>query len=126
MDDRDDQENPAITRQTRIPPALLEEAAADARTVEAFNRKLYFVTIDRIQREMRQVNVPLGQRMAWAEHLAKYGKVGAQAPAAQGGIAGSGSGFSVNIVLNQPAQTALPKVEIVEAQPASPQPASDE
>lgn len=111
-----DEQNPAVAAQTRIPPALLEEVGNDPRELERWVRKLYLVNMDKLQRLMKAQDIPISQRMAWLEHLAKYGGLG-QAKAAP---VAAGSGFSVQIVLNNQNQqppTAIPQVVEVTAAP---------
>ena len=109
MDDR----NPAVANQLAIPPAMFEEVEKDPRAIGAWARKLQLVHMHVMHNRLRDQSVPLSVRQQFLEYLAKVGGTdakAAQTPATQG------SGFSVNIVLNNPT-TPLPKVEIVEAAP---------
>ena len=108
-----DEQNPAVGKQVQIPPAFLEEVGQDPRALEAWCRKLYLVGVDKVHRAMRDPNIPLGQRMAWLDHLAKYGGLGQQR---QQATTGQGSGFSVQIVLNNPAESAKPAPAVIDVQ----------
>lgn len=116
-----DEQNPAVSRQVNIPPAFLEEVGNDPRALEAWCRKLHLVGADKIQRLMRDPAVPLSQRLAWMDHLAKYGGLG---QARNQPVAAPGSGFSVQIVVNNtgagssstPAPPAA-TVEVIENEP---------
>jgi hypothetical protein len=116
------EDNPAVSKQVSIPPAFLEEVGGDPRALEAWCRKLYLVGVDKMQRAMRDQTIPLSQRLSWLDHLAKYGGLG---QARNQPITAQGSGFSVQIVLNNqtpsPTPTTtqpLPTVEIIENEPA--------
>lgn len=91
-----DEQNPAVVKQVNIPPAVLEEVGNDPRALETWCRKMYLVGADKVHRAMRDPTVPLSQRMLWLDHLAKYGGLGQ----ARNQQVQPGSGFSVNIVLN--------------------------
>ncbi len=118
-----DDENPAVTAKTRIPPALLDEAGKDPKVIEEMARKIYFVNLDRIQRQISAQgdNVPLRTRLDYMEHVAKIGQLGEKKAAASAAGAGA-PGFSISIVLPQTSTAAnsLPKVEVIEAADTKP------
>jgi hypothetical protein len=105
-----EEQNPAVSKQLTIPPAFLEEVGGDPRALEAWCRKLYLVGVDKMQRTMRDATIPLSQRLSWLDHLAKYGGLG---QARNQVTATPGSGFSVQIVLNNGATPAA-KVDVIE------------
>lgn len=111
-----DLDNPAVLAQTGLSPAMLEDIAKDPKALTGPMRKLLFVTIDNIHMLMKDPKVPMTQRLAYAELLAKLGDA-IPKQAALGAGAGAGPGFSVEIVFNSPrpgASFPAPKAEVVD------------
>jgi hypothetical protein len=112
-----DQDNPAVQRQTSIPPALLEQLDVNAKAMTPTYLKMVAVQANHLHFLLKNPNIPLGQRMQAIDLLAKLGGVYASASAPVQGNA-SGPALSVQIVFsNEPPKTYTAKV--VEAEDAT-------
>jgi hypothetical protein len=114
-----DQDNPAVTRQLAVPPAILEQVGQDGKALQSYTRKFLMAQLSVLQDKMRDVNVPLAQRMQYAELLAKYSDL-PTTPKDTGKNSnpnGNAPGFSVQIVFsgNAPQAAPLPRAEVVDA-----------
>lgn len=113
-----DDDNPAVTRQLQINPALLEEVGTDPTVIPIWARKMYFIQQAQMHARMREANAPLGAKQAFLDHLAKVGDVGGYAKANAAAAANPGAGFSINFVFPNDSGSdkskQLPKVEVVE------------
>jgi hypothetical protein len=124
-----DQDNPAVTRQLAVPPAILEQVGQDGKALQSYTRKFLMAQLSVLQDKMRDVNVPLAQRMQYAELLAKYSDL-PTTPKEQknSNPNGNAPGFSVQIVFsgNAPQAAPLPRAEVVDAVLTSKQPEAGE
>ena len=111
------EENPAVQQRMAVPPAMLEEVERDPKVLTNLARKMLLIQMDAIHNKLRDPAIPMGQRLSWADSLAKIGDVYPKA-SVQG--TGSGSNFSVNILLSgQPssrsAGASVAEVTVIEA-----------
>lgn len=116
------QDNPAVTRQLQTPPAMLEEVEKDPKAMSGWARKLLLVQINQMHLDVRTKDIPLSQRLQFAELLAKLGDAvpRASVPAA------AGSGFSVNIVFGDNTRKKVDLEPVVEVVDAAPQPLTND
>ena len=106
-----DQENPAVLALANVPPAVLKALDEDPTLLTKYSRRFHMIGMSYMHQRMRDPNIPIGQRLAWLDHLAKTGGAGANEKASA-----PGAGFSVNIIMNQtPTQAPTAKAEVVNA-----------
>ncbi len=113
-----DSANPAVTAQTRIPPALLEAVADDPAVGRRMFRKMMMVQADKLHRLSLDPNTATSLRLQIAEWFSKNADF---APKALAANASAGPTFSINI--NMDKKKELPMVEVVGS--ADPAPASE-
>jgi hypothetical protein len=111
MENPDIVENPAIERQTSLPPALLEALDTDPEAMTPHYKKMLAVQAYRLHKLMGSKAIPVGQRVQVAEFFAKISGSDKKAnvqPLTQS------EKFSVNIIFNGKSN-ALPQVVDVKA-----------
>lgn len=94
-----DDDNPAVTALTAIPPAVLEEFRDNPDAAAPYARIMYGTGVVAMNDLMRDPKVPLRTRLDWLDHLARIGNIEKKQSAT---ATQNGPGFSVNIVLNSP------------------------
>lgn len=95
-----DTSNPAVSSQIKVSPADLQEVIENKNYLPTQAKKMLLVQIAAIHDRLRDPNVGVGPRQAFADFLAKLAD--AYPKASVQGVAGNGVGFSVNIVLEAP------------------------
>ena len=65
--------NPAVSSQVAITPAMLEAVASDPKVMTKKARQIAMVQMQYIHDMLRDPNIPLGQRMSFFETTAKIG-----------------------------------------------------
>ena len=109
-----DANNPAVASQTAISPADLERVAKDPTLLTETARKMLAVQMVTMHKRAADPNMPIGQRQSWMEFLAKIGDAVPKQNAVLAG--GPGAGFSVQIIMNQPAAQPAPVIEATTAE----------
>jgi hypothetical protein len=108
-----DASNPAVEVHTRLTPADLQRAVDDPVFFRNRAKKMTLIQLDKLHRIFSSPDIPVGQRMAFAEFLVKLADLGPK-PAAQ--MPFEGARFGVNIVLDGSGQQSkLASVEIVQS-----------
>ena len=107
----DHSENPAIERQTALPPALLEALESDPDAMTPHYRKMVAIQAYRLHKLAGSPSMPIGQRVQVLELFSKLAGVDKKGQAAQ---AASGPAFSVQIVFSGK-KNELPQVVDVKA-----------
>lgn len=68
-------DNPAVSAHTRIPPAIVEAIADDAKAMEPIARAMAAVNLDNLFTMMRNPNIAAGQRIEFQRLLNDMGKL---------------------------------------------------
>jgi len=106
-------DNPAISAQLAMPPALLEEFIQNPKAFRAHHLKMLAVHADVVHMKLKDPSVGIAQRIQFMEFLAKISDI--LPKAAQAANASAGPGLTVKIVFKEPPTAApLPMVEVVE------------
>jgi hypothetical protein len=112
MQQTDASDNPAIERQTSLPPALLEALDTDPEAMTPHYKKMLAVQAYRLHKLMGSPSIPVGQRVQVAEFFAKISGSDKKTAAVQGP---TGPAFSVQIVFSGKKAEQLPDVVDVKA-----------
>lgn len=137
-----DYENPAVSKQVAVSPALLEAVADDPKFLTGLARKMLLMALSKQHKKLMDHDAPVGQRQAHIEMLAKLGDAVPKATAASTVpfsitfVGAPGAPVQINMAANpapqpdtqpapQPANmfAALPAAEVVEVD-ATPVPAA--
>ena len=77
-----DYDNPAVSKQVSVSPALLEAVADDPKYLTSLARKMLLMALSRQHKKLMEPDAPVGQRQAHIEMLAKLGDAVPKAAAA--------------------------------------------
>lgn len=105
------QDNPAVLRQTEVPPSLLEELDNDPKLLSSVAKRMLLVRMDAMYRTISTSNTSMGQQQQFIDFLAKIADAYPKANAVP--VTAPGQGFSVNIIMNAPSPAGLPQTKPV-------------
>lgn len=125
MADQDPSENPAIERQTIVPPSLLAELEKDPDAMLPHYRKMLAIQAVKMHQILKSPAVPLGQRIQVAEFFAKI--AGADKKAQQNALAQMATLPSIQIVFSNatPKTLTAAPVEVVDVKATEPEQPTD-
>lgn len=92
--------NPAVSQQMNVSPAMLEAVGRDQRVLVDIAKKMSLVQLDSLHRAAGNPNLPMGQKIQIAELTMKVADLFPRAAVAN---ASAGVPFSVNIVFSNKA-----------------------
>lgn len=105
-----DLDNPAVAALVTMPPALLEELAQNPKARKDHFTKLMLVQTDVFHMRLKDPNIPLTQRLAFMEFLAKVADVLPKPQAANASAAAPVAVLNINF---RGKKKDLPFVEVV-------------
>ena len=101
-------DNPAVTRQFAVSPALLDAVGEDPAILTRVSRKMLLIQLSRQHKKLLEQDAPSGVRQAFIEQLSKIG----DALPKQAANTNVGTGFSVSINFSGKVGSSAPSAQV--------------